>query len=105
MSIELLKAARDLISDPAHHTTKAFARNGEGRRVTLLGNDPDAVCWCAVGAIQCLARNRYDRREAIKALDDVALDIFGVSIVAVNDDRGHEAVMRVYDRAIEMAAA
>lgn len=105
MSIELLKAARDLIADPAHHTTRAYGRDAAGARLST-GFAPEAVCWCAVGALQCAALQPVagNWKLALDTLEEAAQDLFEADVVSVNDGRGHGPVMRMYDRAIEMAA-
>lgn len=47
--VDDLKATRELISDPAHWTTKVSARNAQG--VHVLPLDPTATCFCVLGAI------------------------------------------------------
>ena len=104
MSIELLKAARDLIADPVNHTRFAYARDEDGAPL-MVGSEPEAASWCAVGALQALAWCRRDRHEAMDALSRAAKDVYAQPrVTIVNDDHGHEATLKVYDRAIEMAA-
>jgi hypothetical protein len=48
--LETLKAARQLISDPAKWTQGEFARDVDGNEVKAWSED--ATCFCAYGAIQ-----------------------------------------------------
>jgi hypothetical protein len=45
---EFYRAARQLIADEKHWTQSALARDRSGYLVPA--NDPEAVCWCIVGA-------------------------------------------------------
>jgi len=48
-TLQILRAARDLISDPERHTRGANARNAEGNPVPP--QSPESVCYCMVGAL------------------------------------------------------
>lgn len=115
--IDILKGTRELLSDPARWTKGQFARDKGGFVTRLTSND--AVCWCVRGAI-------------LKTYDDHGLfflDLFYLStrlieralpadlvskskedgkdpIVDFNDDPNttHEDVLKVLDKAIELAA-
>lgn len=55
---------------------------------------------CAYGAIG-IHNSRVT--DASRLLCQVALELYRETIITVNDTRGHEAVMRVYDEAIRRA--
>ncbi len=61
-----------------HHTTEAYARTTDGR--PTRGNDPEAVCWCALGAIEkvCAPKGTLLR------LGEIPAEIF-TNIVSLND--------------------
>jgi hypothetical protein len=91
--LETLKAARDLISDPARWTQGAFARDATGAKSRLYLEQ--AVCFCAVGAI----RRVYVPPVAIGSLlkqlpkDCQTLGHF-------NDTHTHAEVLALFDAAI-----
>ncbi|MCJ2067825.1 hypothetical protein MKK75_03210 [Methylobacterium sp. J-030] len=96
-----LRAARDTLTDPAHWTKEAYARDRRGAAVA--SNSPEAVCWCAYGALERLGTGEIvDAREYLRVAAD---DLFKSPPAGVNDHIGHAAVLRMYDRAIELAEA
>ena len=98
---QVLVKARALINDPKHWTADAFAKAGSGLMVSPRSSK--AVCWCADGAIQRAAwATISDAKERARwTLDDVARAEHGASYVGVNDELGHEAIIGVFDLAIE----
>lgn len=106
-TVEILRAARERISDPERWTTEAYARDRDGS-----GTEPqqaDAVCWCAVGAFlaeQGLAPRVGDDPHRSNPVLDLLIEAAGHRpVAAVNDKDGHAAVLALYDRAIELAEA
>lgn len=100
---EVLIAARALISDPSKWTQQEYARDDASNGVGSL--DESAVCWCSYGAIERAAGTRLTGR-IDTILCDAALDIFNSGCVSViNDSRSHADVLRMFDRAIELASA
>jgi hypothetical protein len=119
--IDDLTAVRELLSDPARWTRRAYAKDANGGTF-LQANDPEAVCWCLAGAchkvtgaaslIQALDNPRTSRlKDAVRdeiAVSDVGCDPMALSsIAAFNDDSDvtHADVLAVLDRAIEKARA
>lgn len=111
-AVEALKAARALIEDPKRWTQKLAARAADGRMVGCEAGE--ATQWCAVGAAI-----RFD---AQCPRLDAAAKLLGCSLgypdslrptAAVNDGKsflpdgstGHPAVLKIYDKAIELAEA
>lgn len=97
---EKLRAAKAKIADPANWCQLTFAMDANGEPCDPRSGE--AVQWCAIGAIDSfnwfdLSPEDYLRR--------ASLELFGAVVGAANDCLGHSAVMRVYDRAIEMAEA
>lgn len=97
--LEDLRNARALISSRFHFTTGKF------KRQRWFWNQ-----YCAVGAIREVIKRRApsayfgEDMEHIylgDVLQDSATKIFGVSIMRVNDEQGHTAVLQVYDDAID----
>lgn len=106
-TLEALKAARALIEDPKRWTQHEFARDADGKRVAEC--DEAAVCWCLFGAAYRVASPREHLWHAVAVLTGRAC----ASGAKVNDGQtrladgstGHPAVLKIYDKAIELAAA
>ncbi len=88
--------ARKLIADPKNWTQIFAARNANG--IPVHPTDGDAVCFCAVGAVQkttaeggaggCL---RLIGRHLPK----------GTNLPQFNDSHTHEEVLQLFDKAIQ----
>ena len=102
---QILINARALIADPAHWSSGMLARAADGGHVDPC--DPSATNWCAVGAIHRAAYDLVgDRDQAIRIGNDVAKTIcprrwFFGGVEAINDIRGHAAVLSVFDQALQ----
>ncbi|MBD9544279.1 hypothetical protein IB276_33070 [Ensifer sp. ENS04] len=102
--LDLLTEAQKLIRDPKHWTQGVYARNKDGNEVS--SRNPDAVCFCSMGAIYVAAgEHLYEKPhlEAVRLLNTV-IDI-DAGIPRFNDTHTHEEVMELFDRARELAAA
>lgn len=106
-TVDILKAARERISDPERWTTGAYARGEDG-----AGACPatDHACkWCAYGALLAeLGVNqpgpgtaRYDTYLE-NAAEDIS-DSWLTSAVEVNDEGSHPDALHLLDRAIQLA--
>lgn len=102
-SAEILRAARDLIANPLCWTQGAFARDSAGN--SIMWEAPDAVCWCAVGAVMRVTDESYKTGPgasaylaAYRALTNAALPKH--SVEAFNDNSPHIQVLDLFDRAI-----
>jgi hypothetical protein len=85
--------AHALISDPAHWTTGAMARDRNGVSCGTAEGAP-AVCWCLSGAIWWCYR--HDRaRERHKELRKVVKERYGVSLWQFNDRGTHGEVVEL----------
>jgi hypothetical protein len=97
---EILRAARELLSEPHRWTTRFLARNGAGQRVEPTS--PAAVCWCLNGALsKVAAQAEWEQiQEAWKALTMAATGD-QVSVGLWNDDphRTHAEILDALDRA------
>lgn len=102
-ALETLIAARDLITPPERWTTGFRARFEN--RMLCDPRDPDAVCFCAVGAIHKFCYDeRWTDTSAFKLLRlgmDPTMDY--VDIARWNDTHTHAEVLAAFDRAIEFA--
>ena len=98
-SADILRAARARIADPKNWTQRHFARDAYG--LPVMGSSADAVCWCAEGALQAEGRS-YASAELL-ILDQAAHELTNEFAAWVNDHDGHSAVLKIYDRAIELA--
>lgn len=97
-TIDILKKARELISDPIHWCRGCFAKTASGERRYFLAQD--AHSWCAKGAVFhfALTLDHTEVAEAFLALEQAADTPFGVAMF--NDSHEHADVMAMYDRAI-----
>jgi hypothetical protein len=115
MSIrETLTKARALIADPTHWTEGTFARKSDGIETGWL--DPEACCFCAEGAIMKACEvtfqspNRMNYTAYREAMDFLQYNhvqkqagLPTEMVPAINDDLGHEAVIKLFDKGIELA--
>jgi hypothetical protein len=94
--LETLKAARQLITDPAKWTQGEAARDHNGKGVLAYGED--AVCFCALGAIRNVVGMDDD---AFDLVFDTFRDKAKVKLVACfNDTHTHAEVLALFDAAI-----
>lgn len=91
-----LTRARALIADPKNWTQGVSARNRKGDPVGP--KDWTACQYCAAGAVV----RTGGQPAAFKALDNAARALHpgSFSVICVNDEHGHEAVLKVFDKAI-----
>ena len=96
--IEILKAARARIEDPARWTYKAFAVDEYGG--ILAAWNEKAIRWCSWGAV--IVESGSDataRADAVRALH-AAANSLGSTSAAEHNDRGHEHALAMFDLAI-----
>jgi len=102
--LEVLRDARESISDPARWTQCVDARTETGKAVRF--DDPDAVRWCLMGAVWRSAQklNKPYRvwDASYQSLKDAArrLKMFYILPTTINDVVGHAAVLNLLDEAI-----
>lgn len=98
-AVDVLVAARELISVSERWTQGETARDRDGRFV--LSDSKDAVCWCGLGALT----------KAVKASSfwfearDLLLRVEPGGIAKFNDAKGrtHAEVVALFDSAIALA--
>jgi hypothetical protein len=103
--LQVLREARELLSDEKRWTRGSFAKNALG--IDVEPTSDSAACFCAHGAL-LRAAGGDDTCSGLVfaelALRDAARVIFGnSSIVEVNDHRpdGHAGVLSLFDSAIK----
>lgn len=100
-----LLAARTVISNKKYWTKDMLARNSSGHNVMV--HDPSACSFCAIGALMFAVKDEHGfvgDSKAYKYLSKASKELYNnVFVSDVNDTYGHTAVMRMYDRAIELA--
>ncbi len=121
---EVLKAAKLVVADIDHWIQGSMAEDNCG--VMLRPDDPDATCFCSLGAccrvqgVRDLMDDFYAER-AVMELDKAALALFGAplgpnwsmaaqandgeldSLIDLDYADQHAAVLKMFDRAIAFA--
>jgi hypothetical protein len=116
---ELLSKARELLADEERVTSGWFARNKFKERVDA--DDPEAVCWCSMGALEKVAPGRENR--ALRADAQLFLhraigaEAIGHSLLYIADwhdatwnagaferEENHRMILAGFDKAIKLAA-
>lgn len=103
-ALKVLKQAKALIEDKSNWTQKTYARDCNGDSVPAINSE--AVCFCSVGAIANVTYQSASLAKHLQAetyVDNCALDLYGMTMVHVNDQLGHRAVMNMFDEAIKQA--
>lgn len=109
---EALIATRDLLSDPARWTRGAVAKRADGQIVDIT--DPEACRFCTVGGLnkvagdtECLFDECYSELQKTSAAMYPSETDHGepTDPIDVNDNIGHEAVIRMLDLTIERLPA
>ncbi len=95
--LETLKAARQLISDPAKWTQGELARDADGNETNP--NYDSATCFCAHGAIQYFTKDET-LSEADRLLIAVCSDEHDCYVEEFNDTHTHAEVLALFDAAI-----
>ncbi len=92
-TLEILKAARELISDPVHWTQGWQARNFQG--IGVPAKSGEAVCWCILGALHKTSEQALEAREALRLFLP-----YGYGLDEFNDRHSHAEVLELFDKAI-----
>jgi len=103
---QILTDMRALLADPAHWTKRAFARNQHGEPVSTF--NPDAVCYCLVGALsKVLKEHQMFTDDTVylveRLLRSTVAEISGgtQSVSQFNDSHEHAEVLAALDKTIE----
>lgn len=95
--LETLKAARDLISDPARWTQGRLARTKYQN--ACEPQSKYAECFCAWGAVAKVSGG-IENPEVDKVLQDICSKYAGMYVAAFNDTHTHAEVLALFDAAI-----
>ena len=103
---QVLINARALIADRARWTRCTFACTASGHQVVWYAQT--ATKWCAIGALYRAAYDLVgDPKEATRIGNEVAKSVcprrWLGSLSTVNDWRGHAAVLKTFDKALQVA--
>lgn len=99
--LEIMKKARELISDPVHWTQEENSRNADLRATHPTSKT--AVCWCSNGAV---TKAVFDLNYPLyKPLANKVFDGFCVfarkhnirSVIQYNDNHTHAEVLKLFD--------
>lgn len=107
LSVDILRAARALIADRRRWANGGIAFDSNYRLCSP--HAPEATHWSAIGALYRagVEAGAFDVWPELEALAIAGRKLFylpaDVQVAAVNDRLGHEAVLAMFDRAIEMA--
>lgn len=88
--LDILRRARERISDPARWTQGWFARNAAGNKTTSVS--ADACRWCAAGAL--VVEGREDGWVLLRAIQCCLQE----SLFVINDRQGHADVLAAFDK-------
>ncbi len=101
-SYYLLQKAKARIADIDKWTRHALARNSKGEEVAP--DHPEAVCWCAQGAVHFESTGYIQTCEAESKLQAASEEICGCTdYTRLNDALEHSDVMLMFDKAIAKA--
>ena len=100
LKLQIVEHARALIADAQHWCRGQLAQDASG--VSVFPTSASAVKRCGLGAVMAAA---YQLTHDHDAANDLAHDAlrphFGIStLVHVNDERGHAAVLALFDEVI-----
>jgi hypothetical protein len=100
LTLQIVEQARSLIADEQHWCRGQLAEDARGRIV--FPTSAKAVRRCGLGAVIAVAFKLTQNYDAAYALAQNALRPYcGLStLVHVNDERGHAAVIALFDEVI-----
>ena len=103
-TVEILKAARDLIAKPANWTQGEYARGPDG--TPFIEVVPEATCFCSIGAVAKVMGCpvlEADRSEAVRLLVEAAEASIPSELTIFNDESTHSEVLALFSKAISSA--
>ncbi|MGI9449346.1 MAG: DUF6197 family protein [Geminicoccaceae bacterium] len=98
---EILIAAKAKIEDPERWCQGWFARDIAGHPIG--SRNPGACKWCSLGAIRVVWGPLSYESKVLQTLAVAALDQGFQLPEDLNDNTDHPTVMKMFDRAIELA--
>lgn len=96
--VEILKAARARIATPEHWCQGKMAVDAEGNSVPVAS--PDAVRWCALGALYAVGARGREDQDAYAALLKQVHPMAFAPLSTFNNTHSHSEVVAIFDRAI-----
>ena len=93
--LETLKAARQLISDPAKWTNSYYARDSIG--IDVSPSSDKAVCFCSIGAIRKFSEVLSEAEMFLLGFCSETHDTYAEEF---NDTHTHAEVLALFDAAI-----
>jgi hypothetical protein len=106
---DVLRSARNLITEPSKWTQNHFAKDENGNAL-LDGYAQQAVCWCSIGALEKVVGGcvpSYDKPSQLLMKAGAILtgcQKYNFSISAYNDSHTHQEVLNLFDTAIAIAS-
>lgn len=103
-ALEILEQAQNLIRDPEHWITDYYASDNRGD--LCEPSEERATCFCSVGAVMRASGTSGLNYRRAKRLLDQAVEKHApnyAGIVDYNDSHTHADVMRMFNKAKEMA--
>jgi hypothetical protein len=97
----ILRLARKLIEKPRAWTKGAPAKDKRGEFVSPM--DKRAVCWCALGAVERIARAIGSKSDVENSAHYFLYCAIRTSIAEYNDTHTHKQILGRFDRAIALA--
>lgn len=97
---DVLRLAGDLLAQPGAWTQHSFARDDLG--ADIMYNRPEAVCWCALGAIRKIA---FEHGGSVFNAFNLLSDVLDEPVTVWNDAEGRtqEEVIEAFRKAEERA--
>ena len=102
-TLEILKKARELISDPSRWTQGTYARNSNGSQEFIMS--PAAVCFCTIGAVRRVCGDKsygHALFSLAARLPDPPLELSDFNDAP---NRTHAEVLALFDKAIKAEEA
>lgn len=99
---QLLLTARTVIANKKYWTRNSVAKTKDGAH--CLVESPEARKFCAVGALMFAYPGKNFPEKEWQCLWEAAMELgYEDGPAMLNDDASHKKVMKMFDRAIEIA--
>ena len=100
LKFQIVERARALMADEKHWCRRHLAEDVND--VSVSPTSASAIKWCGLGAVIAAA---YQLTHDFDAADQLGLEALGprygaVTLIHVNDTRGHAAVLALFDEVI-----